>query len=310
MKSAVVIAYDLETTSRSTESDIIQMCFILYRANNSGISPMRVSFKCNVKPRKRIEIGAQNVHGISRSSLIQENYFEVAIEKMRSWLLKHGKGDKTIFLSYNGSKFDDVVLANNIFRHCKSMYTIAKFFDLIGCVGFFDLYAYIRTYYLERDIDCPRDTNTDRPSLTLSNCVRQLCNKNLDNAHDAEADCRAMYDIMQKLDCKMHLMSLLVDMKSVRSFIDTLPFVMQGKNAYRTLSLAKATCLPSNTSSPSTSSSSSSSNMSLNQSNQRNVERTRNMNPSPGSCDHIIIPDAGVCFLCNSIVYNAFSIKD
>ena len=144
MRRAVVIAYDLETSGRSTDSDVIQMCFILYQATNQCIIPMNAIMKRNVKPRKKIDIGAQNVHGISRSSLNDQKYFEDVIEEVKSWILLRTKGEKTIFLSYNGSKFDDIVLTNNIFRYCKQSYTIEKFFELIQCIGFFDLYTYIR----------------------------------------------------------------------------------------------------------------------------------------------------------------------
>jgi hypothetical protein len=196
-------------------------------------------------------------------------------------------------LSYNGSKFDDLVLANNIFRYCKHNYTIEKFFDLIQCIGFFDLYTYMRTYYLERDIVCPRDIHTDRPSLTLSNCVRRLCHEELDNAHDAEADCRAMYKIMQRLDSKMHLMTLLVDMKSIRTFIDALPFVMRGKGSYRTLTTIKNRqqksphqLHPSHRSTT----------------RQGQVEKVIPSNESI-RCEHVLIPHAFMCMLCNSILY-------
>ena len=175
-----LLFFDIESTGLNIASDsIIELCFVKIlpggeqRVKTWRVKPWDYTANC----QKAINPSAQAVHGISAEDLADKPTFYEISDEVAQWL------EGCDLAGYNSAKFDLPILAEEIERVRKGCGTYpAKEVDV-------DL-------HLMQMVDVQNIFHMMEPR-TLKAAYMFYCGKELENAHAAEADTLATYEVLK-----------------------------------------------------------------------------------------------------------------
>jgi DNA polymerase-3 subunit epsilon len=158
-----LVVFDLETTGVSVTYDrIVEICMLkVYPDMREEIRTYRIN------PGIPIPAGATAVHGISNADVADKPSFKSMAPELHAYLRDCDFG------GFNSNKFDFPMLVEEFFR-------AGIEFDVHAC----------------KFIDAQRIYHMKEPR-TLSAAYKFYCNRDLENAHSAEADTIATWEIIR-----------------------------------------------------------------------------------------------------------------
>lgn len=158
-----IVFFDLETTGINVANDrIVEMSYLKVHPNGDEESK---TFKVN--PNIPIPEKTTTIHGITDEDVKDAPPFSEIAQSLAN------EFEGCDFAGYNSNKFDIPLLAEEFLRADVDFdFKKRKFID-------------VQVIFLKKE---PR---------TLSAAYQFYCNKNLTNAHSAEADTKATYEILQ-----------------------------------------------------------------------------------------------------------------
>jgi DNA polymerase III epsilon subunit-like protein len=220
----VFVIYDVESTSnRPTEDDIISLGAVLARYGSDGRFQFVDSFHSLCSTNKEIAPQAQSVHHISKSMIEGKPKFDRLMAMFKKFLQKHlTEASRTVFVAHNGSKFDDVILFCNCVRND---IVFDDFLREVKCHGFVDTLKMLRAMFKGAPAKLlPRQPDTDRVSFALGCCHASFTGENIQNAHDALADSRALLNVMNapSVCARMNTVSLFSHVVQVQKAVGTI----------------------------------------------------------------------------------------
>lgn len=194
--------FDLETTGTNVATDRIVEISII-RINPDGTEMVLTQ---RINPTIPIPAEATAVHGISDEAVSNEPTFQEAGPKIAAFI---GNSD---LAGYNSNKFDIPLLVEEFLRAGIS----------------FDIKS-------RRLVDVQNIFHKMEPR-TLKAAYKFYCQKDLNNAHSAEADARATYEILKaQLDCYKDVSIINADGIEVKPVVNDIKalhdFSFQNKNA-------------------------------------------------------------------------------
>ncbi len=204
--------WDTESTGiKPTEDDIISLGGVL--CEYDGRKFVKIDeFHSYVDTDRKIDPAAQSVHHISKQTIRGQPRFPEMVKILRTFLVQHQPGPncRIIFVAHNGSKFDDIILYCNFVQHNLNF---DRFLKDVHCYGFVDTLKYLRGMLKDAPYkDKPKDANTGRESFALGHCYTTFCGSGqcFENAHDALADSRALFDVLnsEQISAKINLVKI------------------------------------------------------------------------------------------------------
>lgn len=154
--------FDLETTGTAIGKDrIVEICILKVNPDGS-----RESKTWRVNPEMHIPAFATEIHGISNEDVKDSPTFKTIAPKVIEMISGCDLG------GYNSNKFDVPLLAEELLR-------VGQDFDLS------------KTKLVDAQV-----VFFKKEPRTLSAAYQFYCNKNLDNAHSAEADVQATFEVL------------------------------------------------------------------------------------------------------------------
>jgi len=158
-----LVVFDLETTGVSVTHDrIVEICLL------KVFPDMREEIRTyRINPGIPIPAGATAVHGISNADVADKPSFKMMAAELHAYLKDCDFG------GFNSNKFDFPMLVEEFFR-------AGIEFDVRGC----------------KFIDAQRIYHMKEPR-TLSAAYKFYCSRDLENAHSAEADTVATWEIIR-----------------------------------------------------------------------------------------------------------------
>lgn len=158
-----LVFFDLEATGISTSTDrIVEMCLIkVYPDGKEEV------FNKRINPQMPIPAQASEIHGIYDADVTNEPTFNDVAKELNQFL------DNCDFAGFNSNRFDFPMLVEEFFRAgIEFEVENRKFIDVQ------------RIFHIME----PRN---------LAAAYRFYCNSDLENAHSAEADTRATYEVFK-----------------------------------------------------------------------------------------------------------------
>ncbi|MBS1781808.1 MAG: 3'-5' exonuclease [Bacteroidetes bacterium] len=177
-----IIFFDLETTGTDHSRDrIVELALVKLKTDGT-----RESFVKRINPTIPIPAESSAIHGIYDADIKDAPTFKQIAHQLFDWMKNCDLG------GYNSSKFDIPLLAEEFLR-----------------VG-------ITVDFTERQMIDVQQIFFKMESRTLSAAYQFYCNKQLENAHSAEADVLATIDVLEsQLDRYSDLKN---DVKSLHDF--------------------------------------------------------------------------------------------
>lgn len=176
---------DFEATGLSPANDrITQVACVLVMPDQK-----KESYCEYIKADRPMSEGASKVTGITDEMLEDADPFAVAIKKFFAWMdTKRGKSD-IVLVAHNGFGYDYPIMFSEMCRNgMNPYYTLHK----IGVSHLFDSLKWAKTI---GDHHLKRDPVKKRVSRALGSLHKSLLHCDFDNAHDALADCEALYRV-------------------------------------------------------------------------------------------------------------------
>ena len=171
-----LLFFDIESTGLNIASDsIIELCFVKIfpggeqRVKTWRVKPWDYANNC----QKEINPSAQAVHGISAEDLADKPTFYLIVDELVEWLTGSD------LAGFNSAKFDLPLLAEEFER-------VARHTDKKPAI---DLHAM-------KMVDVQNIFHMMEPR-TLKAAYTFYCGKELENAHAAEADTLATYEVLK-----------------------------------------------------------------------------------------------------------------
>lgn len=198
----IFILYDLESTSNDPFRDhIISIACSPYVYNGKTFSllvrkEIEQHFHSKVKTERKIDLNAFDVHGLSRTDILNSPSFLCMLDKMKHWIksLLHGTLEYTIFIAHNGSKFDDIMLISNMINNGVDAFNYLS--RELRCKGFIDSIVLVKDMVKKKKIKQPTNRFTGYKSFRLGDCYYTATGKYIVNAHDALVDTKALGSIL------------------------------------------------------------------------------------------------------------------
>ncbi|MDR2802187.1 MAG: 3'-5' exonuclease [Prevotellaceae bacterium] len=185
-----IIFFDVETTGLDIAKDrIVEISILKVLPDNSEECKTR-----RINPTVPISKEAQALHGISNADVADCPTFPEVAKSLAAYM------EGCDIAGYNSLKFDIPILAEEFIRAGVSFdFRRRKLID-------------VQTIFYKKE---PR---------TLSGAYRFYCNKVLENAHSAEADTRATYEVLQaqldKYDTLQNDMAQLAALSNDKRLLD------------------------------------------------------------------------------------------
>ena len=201
--------FDLETTGVNVSKDRIVEISILKVFPNGN----KESFTWRVNPEMKIPAITTAIHGISDEMVLNEPTFKELAPKVSELIKNSDLG------GFNSNRFDIPLLAEEMLR-------------------------------AEVDFDMKKRVSVDVQTIfhkmeqrTLSAAYKFYCDKSLDDAHSAEADTNATYQVLkaqlEKYDELENNVKFLSDFSSHRKFADFAGFIVFNKEDEECFSFGK-----------------------------------------------------------------------
>lgn len=157
-----LIVFDLETTGIDTSKDrIVEVCFL--KIHPDGTREVKTR---RINPEMPIPKEATAVHGISDADVANEPTFRQIARNMAEWI------DGCDFAGYNSNRFDVPVLVEEFLRAEVNI-------DLSNC-HFID----VQNIFHKRE------------QRTLGAAYKFYCGAEIENAHSAQADTEATFEVL------------------------------------------------------------------------------------------------------------------
>lgn len=163
-----LLFFDIESTGLNVATDRIVEISIVKVSPGAPGEPNKVEVKTRrVNPTIPITAEAQAVHGISDEDVRDEPEFRQLAKSLAQWM----KGCD--IAGYNSLKFDIPLLAEEFLR------------------------AGVEFDFRKRKLIDVQNIFHKKEQRTLKAAYKFYCGKNLDNAHSAEADTMATYEVLE-----------------------------------------------------------------------------------------------------------------
>ncbi len=154
---------DLETTGLNVATDrIVEICVLKISPNGTQDVKTR-----RINPTIPISPEAQAIHGISNEDVANESTFKELAKSLANWM------EGCDFAGYNSTRFDIPMLAEEFLR------------------------AGIDFDFRKRKMIDVQNIFHKMEQRTLKAAYRFYCDKDLENAHSAEADTIATYEVLE-----------------------------------------------------------------------------------------------------------------
>ena len=217
-----ILFFDIESTGLNIASDsIIELCFVkVFHDGEQRVTPWRVKpWDYERNCQRPINPSAQAVHGISAEDLADCPTFYQIMPEVLEWL------SGSDLAGFNSAKFDLPMLAEEIER--------------------------VRRYMkIETDIDLHKKKMVDVQTIfhkmeprNLKAAYRFYCGQELENAHAAEADTLATYEVLKgQLDRYPDLkndMTFLANFSTMQRHVDYAGRLIFGDNDEPVISFGK-----------------------------------------------------------------------
>ncbi len=201
--------FDLETTGVNFSKDRIVEISILKVFPNGN----KESFTWRVNPEMKIPPATTAIHGISDEMVANEPTFKELAPKVYDLIKESDLG------GYNSNRFDIPLLAEELLR-------VGIDFDLKS-----NLAVDVQTIFHKKE------------KRTLEAAYQFYCNKDLTNAHSAEADTMATYEVLKaQLDRYEDLendITFLANYSAHKKFADFAGFIGYDKSGNETFNFGK-----------------------------------------------------------------------
>lgn len=201
--------FDLETTGINISKDRVVEISIL-KVHPDG---KEETMTWRVNPEMKIPAEVTAIHGISDADVADKPTFKEISKDVYNMIKDSDLG------GFNSNRFDIPLLAEELLRSEVD-------FDMKGRVS-----VDVQTIYHKME------------QRTLSAAYRFYCDKNLDDAHSAEADTKATFEVLKKqiakYDALENDMNFLSDFSSRRKFADFAGFIIYNKNDEECFSFGK-----------------------------------------------------------------------
>jgi len=162
----IIVFLDLETTSLDTEkAQIVQYSLVKYYPDCSSF----VKIESLVKPTIPIPAEATKVHGITDDMVKNKDYFICHVDQILEFI------NYNAIAGYNVTNYDIPILINEVKRCAKNGDHLAGL-DLLDAMVIFK----------------------KKNPRTLAAAYQHYCGKQLENAHDAEADAQAAIEVLNR----------------------------------------------------------------------------------------------------------------
>lgn len=207
--SKPICFFDLETTGINVASDrIVEISILKVHPNGN-----RESFTKRVNPEIPIPAGATAVHGITNEMVANEPTFKELAPQVYVFM------KDSDLAGYNSNRFDIPLLAEELLRADVD-------FDLKKAAA-----VDVQTIFHKME------------KRTLEAAYKFYCDKNLDNAHSAEADTMATYEVLkaqlERYDELENDISFLSNFSSHKDFADFAGYIGYHKDGDEIFSFGK-----------------------------------------------------------------------
>ncbi len=201
--------FDLETTGIKISKDrIVEISILKVYPNHN-----KESYTWRVNPEIPIPAETTAVHGISDADVENEPTFAVLAPKIQQLI------DGADLAGYNSNRFDIPLLAEELLRA-----DIDFDFDKVKAVD-------VQTIFHKKE------------KRTLEAAYKFYCDKDLSNAHSAEADTNATYEVLKsqldRYDDLENDTKWLADYSAHRKFADLAGFIIYNKAGEEVFSFGK-----------------------------------------------------------------------
>lgn len=201
--------FDLETTGTNIAKDrIVEISILKVFPNNN-----KESYTWRVNPERPIPAEVTAIHGISDEDVANEPTFKELSNKIHEMIKGCDLG------GYNSNRFDIPLLAEELLRADVD-------FDFKGISA-----VDVQTIFHKKE------------KRTLEAAYKFYCDKNLENAHSAEADTNATFEVLEsQLDCYPDLendMNWLAKFSAHKRFADFAGFIAYDKEGREVFSFGK-----------------------------------------------------------------------
>ena len=169
-RSVVGLAWDLETTGFSRQSEIVQISVTVA----TGVETTGQSFSQYVMPTGQIDPRATQTHAITKQFLAEQGArpFELVISDLIEWIeLSFAPDTALVWAAHNGTNFDRPIL--------ESAMGSTQFEAIRG--------EHVDTLHLARAVV----KSSGKGSHTLGACFHEATGHEMQGAHDALADAKA-----------------------------------------------------------------------------------------------------------------------
>lgn len=201
--------FDLETTGINISKDrVVEISILKVHPNGKEES---VTWRVN--PEMKIPAEVTAIHGISDADVADKPTFKEISKEVYNMIKDSDLG------GFNSNRFDIPLLAEELLRSDVD-------FDMKGRVS-----VDVQTIYHKME------------QRTLSAAYKFYCDKNLDNAHSAEADTKATFEVLkkqlEKYDELENDMKFLSEFSSRKKFADFAGFIIYNKKNEECFSFGK-----------------------------------------------------------------------
>ena len=201
--------FDLETTGINISKDRVVEISIL-KVHPDGKEESKT---WRVNPEMKIPAEVTAIHGISNEDVADKPTFKEISKEVYNMIKDSDLG------GFNSNRFDIPLLAEELLR-------AEVDFDMKGRVS-----VDVQTIYHKME------------QRTLSAAYKFYCDKNLDNAHSAEADTTATFEVLkkqiEKYDALENDMKFLSEFSSRKKFADFAGFIIYNKTGEECFSFGK-----------------------------------------------------------------------
>ncbi len=190
------LVWDTESTgNKVNEDDIISIGGVLAKYENNRFTQIG-EFHSFISTSRAIDPAAAAVHHITKAQLLGEPNFAEVMKKLSQWLKQYltEPNARLIMMAHNGRKFDEIILYTNFVRY---MLDFDQFLQEIRAYGFVDTLPMLRELLKNCPaVEQPKDASTGRISFALGHCYASFCQGSLENAHNALADSKGLFAII------------------------------------------------------------------------------------------------------------------
>ena len=196
-----VLSFDLETTGLCVHSDCVAelgMTLAKFSFDTNGKLDVETlhSYQQYCKPGKKMGQVASDVTGLTDEFLDKFDCFNVIVTGLAEHIDRHCENVNIprILTGYNIIRYDLPLLFNEILRYDHAQETSSKFIRKMKIAACMDMLPFCRKW---ADTTKLKRNKRGLPSYRLGDVFSALTSRDLEGAHGAIADAKAVEDIMR-----------------------------------------------------------------------------------------------------------------